>query len=256
MSRLPTRADTRIELISPALFSWDARDRSLRARTGHLLTHTRASNSLITTTGGETVEVVHSAPAWSLSGGAIGLRVDPAEGSDLLPGSDPVADRLGDSLTGTISPRLPVDGSGLVRFHRAGWMDEAGTLDAAVLLGVGGTNPRLVLHALAASRTLRISLYDSLANEVGAQIALPAGSVLAVAFQWQALDSAGAVRLDVGAGYGSWSSALGGAIAGLGDGVLSLGDAADTAGSQAATALCQVHLAGGHLTRDQLLEAV
>lgn len=255
MSPLPARADTRLTLASRGLFSFDARDRSLTTRTGHVLTHTRASTTVITATDTTEVEIGHSALGWSAWGGAVGLRVDPAAGNALLPGGDPVVGRAADALTTTLTTRLPDSGSGLVRCHRAAWMDLGGTLAAGYFLGLGASNPRLALYALAASRTLRIELVDGAATAVGAEAAIPAGSVLAIAWQWRNLSTGGSVRLDVGAGFGAWSSACA-AITALGTAALTLGGSAHASGNQCATGLCQVRLWSGHLTRQQLVEVV
>lgn len=255
MSGLPTHADTRLELASRALFSWDAQDRSLLARTGHLLTHTRASNSVVTATDGTEIEIAHSALPWSVWGGTVGLRVDPSAGSSLLPGGDPVSGRQADVLQTTMSTLLPDNGSGLIRCHRAPWMDLGGALVDAYFLGLSSANPRLAVRALAASRTIRAELIDSSGTGSGAETTIPAGAVLTIAFQWRLLSSAPAVRLDVGAGFGSWSTAAAG-FASLTDGLLALGDAAHTPGSRAATGLCRVRLWAGHLTLAQLMETV
>jgi len=163
--------------------------------------------------------------------------------------------RAVDALATTMGTTLPETGSGLVRCHRPAWADLTGTLATGYLLGLSASNPRMALYTIAASRTVRIELVDGAGTAVGAEAAMPAGSVLALAWQWRNLSTGGSVRLDVGSGFGAWSSACA-AITALGSGALTLGDAAHTSGVGAATGLCQVRLWPGHKTRAQLVEAV
>lgn len=96
-----------------------------------------------------------------------------------------------------------------VRLARPRWADLAGTLTDAYVVSRGATGARLALRFLAASRTLQAEVYDGTTQQQ-ATVAVPAGTggFLEVAVQFADLLTAPRCRLDVGAGFGSYSSTV------------------------------------------------
>lgn len=158
--------------------------------------------------------------------------------------------RTRDSLTYAIG-FLPRDLTLYVRLVRPWWAALSGDIGLAPeILSIGNAAPRLELYFTQASRTITVSITDG-STAVSAAQAIPSGAILEVAVQFQTMRSGVQVRMDVGAGFGAFSSA-GAGIAAWGAQTLTLGDAAWAAGNTLGVPLLAAKAAGGLLTLDQM----
>lgn len=141
--------------------------------------------------------------------------------SSYLPTTAATVSRVADVLTSSLLV-APQDYTVLFTSRRPVWADVSGALGAHQYgLSWGASGARFALYGDASARNLVASLHDgSGAQTVSA--AIPAGDI-ACAVQLTGFPDAPTVRLDVGSGYGSWSTATA-RIAAWGTTALALGD--------------------------------
>lgn len=145
-----------------------------------------------------------------------------------LPTTSATVARVADVLTSSLLVD-PQDCTVLFTSRRPTWADLSGALGAhQYALSWGASGARFALYGDASARNLVASLHDgSGAQTVSA--AIPAGDI-ACAVQLTGFPDAPTVRLDVGGGFSSWSTATA-RIASWGSTLLALGDNAAAAGT-------------------------
>jgi len=100
----------------------------------------------------------------------------------------------------------PQDMTVYAKVARPAWADASGTIGAPALVDIGGAGNGLVLYGDTATRAI-IAYLDSATTDASVTQALPAGTTLSLCAQFVSVTTGGTVRLDVGSGFGSASSA-------------------------------------------------
>lgn len=179
------------------------------------------------------------------AGGVMAVNA-PTTGS-YLPTTTASVTRNADQVT--VEAKWPQnnDETWYVRLARPRWAGVSGALfDAYVASRGSSSSQRMALRFLAASRTIQAELLD---GTIAATAGVPAGDFLEIAAEFINLKSAPQVRLDVGTGYGSYSSA-GSAALTAPPASLTVGDASWAAGSELNAGLQRLAIVQG---RDRTL---
>lgn len=231
---------------SSLLFDWRADDGSLIARTGQVLTLTRASTGTVVTPNG-TVTVPSGMERFSM----VDTDGDSIVDTTTLRADNASSPRVAEVWTATVTLPLALYPTLTVYVkHRPDWYATSGGITTdAYLWTLGNAVPRISLKR-DGSDGKYTALIDTVTTDATATQTAPTTRVQEVCVQLTALTTGGKAQVDCGSGLGTLSSAAT-AIAALGNTTLYFGCFSST-GNEAVSGILALKIAAGALTLAQM----
>lgn len=223
----------------PALWAFSVRDGRLAMLTGQTLTFTRTGAGSATDALGATQAIPQHQPSLQAFLNSLTALMEPA----WLPEG---------VCTATADWPLQTAETWRLRLALTSGQAASGNLPAGYLLSRGATGSRLALSIPTTSRNIQAEVYDGTTTRTQT-IAVPnaVGTFLDVVVDFALITTGAKCRLDIGSGYGAYSTATG-AIASLTAEVV-IGDCAWSLGNRSSLGIQQATIVSGSRTFSEVV---